>query len=150
MRHLGRLTNVVLMGFSVLIGAMSLKLGIGSPSNMGPGFAPLLACILLFCFACFVLVFESKATTIRKEQVMENQSLVKPLGLCLVILGYMVFLGIFGYLLTAFLAVFAISSLSAPKKWVANAVFAGISAVVSYLLFDWLGQGLPSGVLGIG
>jgi len=150
MRGLSQVTNLVLMCFSVLVGGMSIKLGIGDPSNMGPGFAPLVACILLFCFVFFVLVFESKTTTERKERVMEARSLIKPIGLCLVILGYMFLLTIFGYPLTAFLAVFGISSLTAPKRWVANALFAGLLAVASYLFFSWLGQGLPSGVLGIG
>jgi uncharacterized membrane protein len=150
MKQLGRVTNLVLMGFSVLIGAMSVKLGIGNPSDMGPGFMPFVACILLFCCVSFVFVLELKTTIEREKRVMEKQRLVKPTGLCLVILGYMFLLKVLGYPVTAFVALFAISSLSAPRGWVANAVFAGTLAAVTYTLFNWLGLGLPSGVFGMG
>ena len=150
MTGLSHVTNLVLMSFSVLIGVMSIKLGIGDPSNMGPGFMPFVACILLFCCASFVFVLELKATIETEKREMEKQRVLKPTGLCLVILGYIFLLKVLGYPVTAFVSLFAISSLSAPRRWVTNAVFAGSLAAVTYTVFNWLGLGLPSGLFGMG
>ncbi len=148
MKQLGRVTNLVLMGFSVLIGAMSIKLGIGNPSNMGPGFMPFVACILLFCSLSLVLVLELK-TREEKEKV-EDGRWGKPIGVCLALVGYTVLLNVFGYPVMAFVATFALSYLMAPGRWVAHTVFAGVMVVVTYTVFNWFGLGLPSGVLGLG
>jgi hypothetical protein len=148
MKQLSLATNLVLVGFSVLIGAMSIQLGIGDPSDMGPGFAPLVACILLFCTCSFVLIWE----LIKREdgEKMEIGELAKPIGVCLVLLGYTFLMTICGYLVMAFITTLALSCLTAPKKWVANAVFAGATALVSYAMFNWFGVGLPKGLFGMG
>jgi hypothetical protein len=115
---------------------------------MGPGFMAFVACILLFCSVSLVLALELK-TTIKREK-MENGSLVKPIGVCLALLGYTFLLQVFGYPVTSFFATFALSALMAPRRWVANTVFAGATAVVTYTVFNWFGLGLPTGVFGMG
>jgi hypothetical protein len=148
MTRLSLATNLVLIGFSVLIGAMSVQLGVGDPSNMGPGFGPLVACIFLFCICSFVLIWELR-TKIEREK-METGELVKPIGVCLVLLGYTFLLEIFGYLAITFVATLGLSCLTAPKRWLANTMFAGATAVVTYGVFNWFGLGLPKGLFGIG
>jgi putative tricarboxylic transport membrane protein len=150
MNHLSLVAGMALIGFSILIGAMSLKLTVGTPSNMGPGFIPLVACILLFCFCSVDLVLGLKTPAETEKQAPENRSLVKPIGLMLIVLAYMLLLDVLGYLVMAFVVVFAMCSLSAGRRWAVNAAFAGVVAVVSYALFNWLGVGLPPGLLRIG
>jgi hypothetical protein len=148
MAQLGLVTNLVLIGFSVLIGAMSIQLGVGDPSNMGPGFASLVACTLLFCTCSFVLIWE----LIKRGdgEKIEIGELAKPIGVCLALLGYTFLMTICGYLVMAFITTLALSCLTAPKKWVANTVFAGATALVSYAMFNWFGVGLPPGLFGLG
>jgi hypothetical protein len=148
MTQLGLVTNLVLIGFSVLIGAMSIQLGVGDLSNMGPGFASLVACTLLFCTCSFVLILELRSTMEREK--IEIGELAKPIGVCLALLGYTFLMTICGYLVMAFITTLALSCLTAPKKWVANTVFAGATALVSYAMFNWFGVGLPPGLFGLG
>ena len=148
MARFNLVTNLVLMGFSVLIGAMSIELGIGDPSNMGPGFAPLVACAILFCTGFLVVILELRSPMGREK--MEIGKLAGPAGICLVLLAYIFLLRICGFLVTAFITTLALSCLTAPKKWAANIVFAGATALVSYALFNWFGVGLPSGLFGWG
>lgn len=148
MTGLSHVTNLVLMSFSVLIGVMSIKLGIGNPSNMGPGFMPFVACILLFCSLSLILVLELKKPIEREK--MENVKWVKPIGVCLALLGYTFLLKVFGFPVMAFVATFALCSLIAPRRWVVNTVFSGAMAVANYTVFNWFGLGLPAGIFGIG
>jgi hypothetical protein len=148
MRRLSFVTNLVLIGFSVLIGVMSIQLGVGDPSNMGPGFGPLIGCILLFCTCSFVLIWE--LTKKGEGEKIEIGELTKPAGVCLALLGYTFLLTIFGYLMIAFVSTLALGGLTAPKKWIANMVFAGATAVVTYGVFNWFGLGLPKGLFGMG
>jgi hypothetical protein len=148
MKQLSRVTNLALMGFSVVIGSMSFKLGIGNPSNMGPGFMPFVACILLFCSLSVVLVLELK--TKKEKEEMDSGGWNKPIGVCLALLGYTFLLQVIGYPMIAFVTTFALSYLMAPRRWVSNAVFSGSMAAVTYTVFNWFGLGLPSGVFGVG
>ncbi len=148
MKRLSFAANLFLMGFSVLIGVMSFELGIGDPSNMGPGFLPLVGCVILFCTCAIVLILEWR-TAITTEKI-ELRSFVKPAGVCLVLLGYTFLLSIFGYPVLAFIATFVLSFLLAPQKWVTNLVFATTTAVVTYTFFNLFGLGLPSGLFRLG
>jgi hypothetical protein len=148
MTRLSFFTNLILIGFSVLIGTMSIQLGVGDPSDMGPGFASLVACVLLFCTCSFVLIWE--LINRGDGEKMEIGELAKPIGVCLALLGYTFLMTICGYLVMAFTTTLALSCLTAPKKWVANTVFAGATALVSFAMFNWFGVGLPSGLFGLG
>ena len=48
MKRLNLGSCIFLMGISVLVGYMSLQLGIGRLEDMGPGFMPLLASVGFF------------------------------------------------------------------------------------------------------
>ena len=56
MKILNRISPIFLMGLSVLIGFGSIKLGIVTPGNMGPGFVPFLASALLFILSLLILI----------------------------------------------------------------------------------------------
>ena len=56
MNALDRGSCIFLLGLSVLVSLMSLRLGIGGLELMGAGFMPFLASILLFVLTIIVLI----------------------------------------------------------------------------------------------
>ena len=103
---------------------------------------------LLFCTCSFVLLWELRLKIEREK--METTELLKPMGVCVALLGYTFLLEILGYPVITFAAALGLSCLTAPKRWLANTVFAGATAVVTYGVFNWFGLGLPKGLFGIG
>jgi len=155
MKFLNRITSLGLIGFSILIGVQSVKLGIGTLGNMGPGFMPIMGCALLLFLSVGVLVGEEKrpkgrGTLTEDTKDTQKKEFLKPAILVSVLLGFTLLLHIVGYLIITFLAVLAMSSLSGSKKWIRRVVFAGLVTLLSFLLFSWLNMELPAGLFRVG
>ena len=149
MKWLNPISSLVLMVFSVLIFISAFKLGIGNPKDPGPGFMPCLASVLVFSLSSVVLL-KGKNGPDRKRSSRGQKSVMKPLLLVIIILGYSFLLDVVGYLATAFLLMFAMFSLVEPKKWPRNVVLAAGIVILSFLLFKiLLGVRLPMGMLRI-
>lgn len=147
MRLLNPISAIFLMGLSVLIGFGSIKLGIGTPGNMGPGFMPFLASALLFILSLFILIGLGGAKEGEKGRLSTGwKTLLKPGILIIALCVYMLFLNVLGYLLAAFLLMSQMFFISEPKKWYMNIVLAAIIAILSFTLFKWLQVQLPAGV----
>jgi len=151
MKILNRISPIFLMGLSVLIGFGSIKLGIGTPGNMGPGFMPFLASALLFILSLLILKGLGGVDEGKKERPSTGwKNLLKPGILIIALCVYMLFLNVLGYLLTAFLLMSQMLFISEPKKWYMNIALGAIIAILSFTLFKWLQVQLPTGVFHIG
>jgi putative tricarboxylic transport membrane protein len=149
MKWLNRISIIVLIGFSILIGFQSIKLGMGNLSKMGPGFMPLIVSILLFSLSMLILIGEKKGS--EEEIPTGEKNVLKPLGLIIVLFAYMFLLDVVGYLTVTFCLMFCMFVMSNPKKWHLHIGIAAIVAVLSFVLFDKLLQlRLPTGILNIG
>ena len=138
------------MGFSVFIFLSSLKLGIGTPKEPGPGFMPLLASVLIFFLSLFVFIKRFHGTDAKKIPSKDRKFLLKASFFVITILGYTLILNVAGYMIAAFLLLFAELSISEPKKWHKNTLIAAIVAILSFLLFRrLLGVQLPRGILSL-
>lgn len=151
MKWLNRISIVVLMGFSILICFQSIKLGIGTLSNMGPGFMPLIVSILLFSLSMLVFITEIKRTGEEKKTSTDAKNFLKPIGFVVALFAYMFLLNLVGYLIVTFCLMFFMFVVSYPKKWCWYILLSGVVTILSFLLFDTLLRlHLPRGIFYIG
>lgn len=150
MKWLNRLTSLFLMGFSVLIFRSSVKLGIGSPKEPGPGFMPVLASVLIFCLSSWVLMRPSGGINGDKALTKSRAFLLKSAFFVLTILAYAFLLNVVGYMIAAFFLIFAEFSITEPRKWPKNMAMAAAVSVLTFLVFRrLLGVQLPRGIFSI-
>ncbi len=153
MKWLNRISNLSLIGFSVLIVFLCVELGIGNPQSPGPGFMPSLAAVLLFSLSLLTIIFDIKGSVKEEEgkSSLRWEDLIKPFSLVASLIGYAFLLNILGYLVTTFLVLFVLFSITEPQKWRKDMVIAAIVATLSFLVFDkWLHVQLPSDIFLIG
>ncbi len=149
MNALDRGSCIFLLGLSVLVGLMSLRLGIGGLELMGAGFMPFLASILLFVLTVIVLIKGLRTKQGGEEKTrLTWKALEKPLKLVVGLIGYAFLLMPLGYLIVTFLFVFFMFTMMQPQKWRMDLVFAALVAAASFVLFDTLlSVRLPPGIL---
>ncbi len=145
----------LILGIGVCIG--SIELGLGVLQKPGPGFLPFLSGVLLGLFG-LIIIFPLILRNLRKEKELnakkvwgkENwKSLFPTLLAFLALFGYLLFLNILGFILTAFLFLFFLFKLKEPKKWVMPLILSGVTVILSYLLFSvWLMCQFPKGIFG--
>ena len=150
MNALDRGSCIFLVAFSVLIGFLSLQLGIGGLELMGAGFMPFLASILLFLLSLIVLIRGLWAGEKRASEKSRPkwEEMKKPLMLVGGLIVYAFLLKLFGYILMTFALVYFLFFMMQPKKWRIDLFFAALVSILSFILFDaWLSVRLPAGVL---
>ena len=149
MNALDKGSCIFLLGLSVLVGLMSLRLGIGGLELMGAGFMPFLASILLFVLTLFVLIKGLRTKQGGEEKThLTWKELEKPIKLVMGLIVYAFLLMPLGYLITTFLFVFFMFNMMQPQKWRMDLVFAALVAAASFVVFDTLlSVRLPPGIL---
>jgi putative tricarboxylic transport membrane protein len=143
--------------FWVLLGVVicyeSFWLSLGALYRPGPGFMPFIAGLMIVVLGLILLFtsyFPKKGHETKKE--IQFGFRFHPLVLILIILvAYSILINWFGYLISTFLLMLSLFSLSGNKmKWWSIVGGALLITSVSYLLFNvWLHCSLPKGVFGI-
>jgi putative tricarboxylic transport membrane protein len=141
--------SVFFLAISVFVIHGSLKLGLGNPAAPGPGFAPFLGSLLLFMLVAFDLLGRKRKP--KEEQGTVNQvGRYRGVGLVSALCIYVFTLEFLGYLLSAFILVFASLLLFDRKKWHFPLFFTIVVVNLTFFLFCKLLQvQLPAGRLGI-
>jgi putative tricarboxylic transport membrane protein len=153
MRRMSLCATLFLMGFSVLIALSSVRLGIGQPHRMGPGFLPFLASLILFVLSCAILVKQARGTDedIGGKRSRTARSLLKPSIWVLAICGYALLLEIAGFIVTTFFFMSLIFFTMQPEKRYQNLLVPAGIAVLSFFIFRTLLKViLPTGIFRIG
>jgi putative tricarboxylic transport membrane protein len=151
MKKLNRISSIFLMAFSILICWASLKLGIGSLGNMGPGFMPLLVSIILFILSLLILVGVGGGVQDKEENSsLSWRNLLKPGSLVIALFVYIFLLESLGYIVTTFLLMSHMLFMSEPKKRSKNIFIAAIVAILTFAGFKGLQVQLPTGIFHIG
>ncbi len=151
MKKLNRISSMFLIGFSILICLGSIKLGIGTLGNMGPGFMPLLMAVILLILSLLILLgiggrYEDK----EERSSLGWRNLLKPGSLVIALFGYLLLLEVLGYLITTFLLMSHMLFISEPKKRLTNIFVAAIVTILSFAAFRWLQVQLPMGMFYVG
>lgn len=141
----------LLLGVGVCIGAASMRMG--SLHKPGPGFMPLLAGGLLGLFGLILLLTTFSASGDEKRprpSKSENWGKRNLFLFCLVALfGYAFLLEPLGFYTTTGVFLFSLFKLADQRNWVKPLISAGLTVLVSYLLFTvWLKIQFPGGVTG--
>jgi hypothetical protein len=151
MKKLNRISSMFLIGFSILICFGSIKLGIGTLGNMGPGFMPFLIAAILFILSLFIFLGIGGGSEDKGERSSSGwKNLLKPGSLVIALFGYLLLLEFLGYLIATFFLMSHMLFISEPKKGFMNVFVAAIVAILSFASFRWLQVQLPIGMFHIG
>ena len=153
MRWLNPVVSLFLMGFSLLILVISLRLGFGSLNSPGPGFMGSLAAVLLLSLSFITLIKESLKAIKEKGKGISISwgSLTKILILITALCIYAFILQPVGYLVSTFFLMFIMFYVFNPKRWGMQLFIAFVVTNATYLLFNkWLQVTLPAGIFRIG
>jgi len=147
-----KITVLVLLVISVLYFGGCWKLKLGSWSNPGPGFIPLIVGIslLVSCGFKFYQVYFPKKNGGQPlvEGKGEEKNYWAVYGLLLSIILYPILLGYLQFLITTVLVLFALFVLLKYKTPIFSLLLAVFIASASFFIFArFLGVALPSGIL---
>ena len=148
-RWMNRISTLFLIGFSVLILYLSLKLKVGSFKNPGAGFAPFLASLLLLSLSALIFIkeFLGFAEGGQKVASISWKNLTKPINLMIALIGYGLLFAVLGYAISTFLLMLAMFIIYEPKRWGRKIISACIIVGISFLVFDlWLRVPFPKGI----
>jgi putative tricarboxylic transport membrane protein len=149
MKWLNGISDLSLLGLSVIIFVLSLKLGIGKVQSPGPGFMPSVVSVILFFLSLCVFVSRVREPVKDggKGRFIRWEYLKRPFALLAALIGYAFMLDLLGYLISAFLLMFMLFVIAEPQRWRKDLAIAAIVAALSYLVFHrWLGVQLPTGI----
>ena len=142
----------LLLGIVVCIGAVRMRMG--SLKKPGPGFMPFLAGALLGLFGLILLLSamsrsgdEERPTTSENEERGKNWKMF--LSCVLALFGYAFLLEPLGFYTTTGVFLFTLFKLANHPKWVTPLISAGVTVILSYLIFTvWLKTQFPGGITG--
>jgi putative tricarboxylic transport membrane protein len=148
------MSSLAWMIIAALFCGGSINLGLGDLRDPGPGFFPFVMSAFIFLFALLVLIF---SLTGRKGYDSASEKKFRPEGdgikrISLTIgalFMYVFLLDYLGFVLCAFLFIFFLLRFIEPQKWTTVFCGAGLTAVLSYTIFEiWLKVQMPIGPLG--
>ena len=147
-----KITVLVLLAISVLYFGGCWKLKLGSWSNPGPGFIPLVVGFPLLISSCikFYQVYFPKKIDGKSsgEDKDEGKNYWAVYGILLSIILYPILLGYLNFLITTALVLFLLIMLLKYKNPLSSLMLAIIIASASFFVFArFLGVPLPSGAL---
>jgi putative tricarboxylic transport membrane protein len=150
MKWLHRLSSLSLMAFSVWVFLSSLRLGVGTPKEPGPGFMPLLAAVLIFSLSLWGFIRRFYGTPGKKARARDRSFFLKSGIFVATILLYALILEAAGFIVAGFLLLSAEFSITQPKQWPKNLAIAALVSILSFIVFRrLLGVQLPRGIFSI-
>jgi len=141
-----RWIGVLFALFSSYICVESVRLGLGSFQQPGPGFISFCAAVILGALSLALVFLAFFGRTIERE-TWHNQGQI--VMVFLAILGFALLLEWLGFVLTAFLLIGFLLKAVERRGWGFSVGVALVVAGASYVVFDvWLSAQLPAGILG--
>ena len=136
------------VGFSLFIMTLSYKLGLGGIDNPGAGLMPFLLSLLLLLISIFFLISLFLKKGERYEIVKEDKvglDFKKISLVCASLFVYALLLERLGYLITTSLLLILLFK-SLGLKWRFVFITSGLTVLITYFLFTYLGVIFPSGI----
>jgi putative tricarboxylic transport membrane protein len=143
--------NIIWLLFSMAVCLESWRLDAGSLHSPGPGFLPFIAGLLLGILAVIAFIQGLKKKDFREKEALSFGTYLIKVGLLTgVLVVYIFFLNILGFLVGTFLLLLFLFRIVEPLGWRTVIVASLITLGAVYLLFDvFLGTQLPRGILGL-
>ena len=145
----GQLTGLFWLALSIFICVMSMRLGIGTLKNPGPGFLLFWAGIILGILGIIIalLAHSKKKERVKTADLWKGLKWDKAILVLISLFIYILLLPTVGYLVMTFaLLFFLFRILERSALWV-RVLFALITTVTTYIIFHvWLDVHLPRGI----
>ena len=139
------------MGVSVFVTAESLRMGIGTFHNPGPGFLPFCSAAIfgVFGFILIVTNIQKRRGGSRVTDLWKHVEWKKVVWVILSLFLYTLLFSKIGYLIATFGAVtFLLGIMRRPRTWIPEIASGLMIALITYFLFRVLmGIQLPKGLL---
>lgn len=140
---------IILIGLSILVMALSYKLGLEKISNPGPGFMPFVVSLLLLLISLYFLLSllfkkgnEAEIITNGKEKPNVRRISIVVLSL----FAYALFVERVGFLITGTIILILIFRY-VGYKWRFVLITSVVTILITYFFFTYLGVRFPMGIL---
>ena len=148
MKRWERVSGYFILAYAVGLVYQSLSLGVGSPTQPGPGFLGFFLGLGLI-FSAFWLTFMNRGSNLKegqKKAFWESGTWIKPLYGLGSLTGFVALMDILGTILTMVLFFFLWVKVVEKKDWVLAVLMATIGTASFYMIFGvLLGVPLPKG-----
>ena len=137
--------------FSSVAIKLTTRLPFGGLHEPGPGFFPLLICLVIFGLSFALLIRTLRQGRLQTAGIGSKlfKSLVKISPVLILLFLYAAFLDTLGFLIVTFLLIFLLLEVVYRRKWWVSLMTALVGSLGSYLIFQtWLQSQLPKGLLG--
>lgn len=138
----------------VLFCTGSIRLGLGTISEPGPGFFPFLMSAFLISFSLIKIISSLKKggevpIDTSKGYWPERDGIKRIAFVFILLFMFTIALNYLGFVLTTFLFIFSLLRFVDPQKWQTVFLTTVLTTVLSYAIFEiWLKANLPEGLLG--
>lgn len=147
MSHWDRKTSIFWLGMGVFIAFKAYKLGIGAPSDPGPGFIFFGSGILL-CILSVIVFFTAPARATASQAPFMDVHWKNPVLILAALVLFAYFFNDLGFLSGCFLFLIFIFRMIARRGWVPSCFYALLISSGSYFVFAVLLKcSLPGGLL---
>lgn len=142
------------LAVGVLFCIGSIGLGLGSPTEPGPGFFPFSMSVCLISFSSFHIVSSLKKSgqfnfTGSRRFWPESDGIKRILFTTIFLFMFVIALNYLGFVFTTILFMVFILKFIDPQKWFTIIVITSLATGLSYAIFQlWLKANLPTGILG--
>jgi putative tricarboxylic transport membrane protein len=123
--------------------------GIGSLHTPGTGFMPFLTGLIICAFATTIFIQALLDESSKAEKIWAGLKFRKLILSMLILIAYASLLERFGFIIDSFLLILFLTRYMSSQSWRKSFLCAGLSSILSYLLFEtWLKAQLPKGIFG--
>ncbi len=142
--------GIVLLIFSFVVCYEACRLPLGSFKKPGPGFFPLLLGITLFGLSTLFIILNG-FKRFNKEVLLWPSGAGQRVFVTLsALIAYGAVFSVLGYLVSTFLLIFYLLSMTYARKWVMVGIASLLITIAFYIVFQvFLKIQFPSGILGI-
>jgi hypothetical protein len=132
--------------FAILIGIQSIKIGLGTINEPGPGFLPMFSAAAIGVLACILLTMKIS----EKSEWKLGQHWKRAFWIMVVSFIYGAILWTkLGYIVGTFIWLIAVLRIAGIQSLKKNLLITGVVVVFSYILFEKIGKViLPKGIFG--
>ncbi len=138
---------------SLFIIFFSHNIGLGEFRSPGPGLLPFLVGLFLLLISLYALIRSllSRSSRGKALNIEGSRTYFRKIGLVLLLLlVYASLLEKIGYLISAFLMLVFLFRSAGSKGWRFALITSGVTVLITYVFFTYLGLRFPPGILRIG
>ncbi len=150
MRRHDLLSSIIFFCVGLFIAFYAPQFGIGSLSTPGTGFMPFLTGLIICGFATTTFLQSLLDKSGRVERIWAGVKFQKLILSMVILIAFALLLELLGFIIDSFLLILFLTRYMGSQSWKRSFLCAGISSILSYLLFEtWLKAQLPRGIFGI-